>query len=42
MEHRSICRAILDGDPEKASEAARIHIERQRDFILGQLRKAKK
>jgi DNA-binding FadR family transcriptional regulator len=42
MEHRSICRAILDGDSEKASEAARIHIERQRDFILGQLRKAKK
>lgn len=40
MEHRAICRAILDGDSSAASEAARNHIDRQRDFILGQLCKA--
>ena len=41
MEHRAICRAILDGDPEQAAAAAKHHIDRQHEFILGQLRKAK-
>lgn len=38
-EHRTICRAILEGDSGKASAAARDHIDRQREFILGQLRR---
>ena len=41
MEHRAICQAILEGDPRKASAAAKNHIDRQREFILGQLRKSK-
>jgi DNA-binding GntR family transcriptional regulator len=41
MEHRAICRAILDGDSEQAAAAAKHHIDRQHEFILGQLRKAK-
>ena len=39
MEHRAICKAILDGDTRAAIIAAREHIERQRDFILDQIRK---
>lgn len=39
-EHRAICRAILEGDSQTASSVAREHIERQRDFILEQIRKA--
>ena len=39
MEHRAICKAILDGDTRAAVIAAREHIERQRDFILEQIRK---
>ena len=38
-EHRMICTAILEGDAEAAVEAARLHIERQREFILEQIRK---
>ena len=38
-EHRTICTAILEGDAEAAVEAARLHIERQREFILEQIRK---
>ena len=41
MEHRAICRAILDRDPEQAAVAAKDHIDRQHEFILGQLRKSK-
>jgi DNA-binding GntR family transcriptional regulator len=41
MEHRAICRAILDRDPEQAAAAAKDHIDRQHEFILGQLRKYK-
>ena len=41
MEHRAICRAILDRDPEQAAAAAKDHIDRQHEFILGQLRKSK-
>lgn len=40
MEHRAICRAILDGDADGATQAAKTHIDRQREFILGQLCKA--
>ena len=39
MEHRAICKAILDGDTRAAIIAARELIERQRDFILDQIRK---
>ncbi len=39
QEHRTICTAILEGDAEAAVEAARLHIERQREFILEQIRK---
>lgn len=38
-EHRSICKAILEGEPEAAATAAREHIERQREFILDQILK---
>lgn len=38
-EHRTICAAILEGDVDAAVEAARLHIERQREFILEQIRK---
>ena len=40
VEHREICTAILNGDAEAASAAAREHIRRQRDFILSQIRKS--
>ncbi|HAL59232.1 MAG: GntR family transcriptional regulator [Sarcina sp.] len=38
-EHRVICQAVLEGDSETASRAARDHIDRQRDYILSQIRK---
>ncbi|MFC6487938.1 GntR family transcriptional regulator [Nitratireductor sp. GCM10026969] len=34
-EHRAIARAILDGDLTAADNAARAHISRARDFVLG-------
>ena len=40
MEHRAICKGVLDGDSRAAATAAREHIERQREFILEQIRKA--
>lgn len=39
-DHRQICRAILDGDAEAAASFAKEHIRRQKDFILGQIRKS--
>ena len=38
-EHRVICQAVLEGDSETASRGARDHIDRQRDYILSQIRK---
>lgn len=38
-EHRVICQAVLEGDSETASRAAKDHIDRQRDYILSQIRK---
>ena len=38
-EHRVICQAVLEGDSETASRATRDHIDRQRDYILSQIRK---
>lgn len=40
-EHRRICEAILSGNAEEAAAAAREHIDRQREFILGQIRKSR-
>ena len=40
MEHRAICKGVIDGDSKAAATAAREHIERQREFILNQIRKA--
>lgn len=40
MEHRRICSAIIEGNAEEAAAAAKEHIDRQRDFIVGQIRKA--
>lgn len=38
-EHEDLCRAIVSGDEEKAAETAALHIERQMDSVLQQLKK---
>ena len=41
-EHRVILNAVLEGNAQEASDAAREHIKRQQEFIVGQIRKMQK